>query len=150
MSHIVQGNPTDTSSQIMNRDLQRHQENRDIQKIAMKFLAGGSTTALISGVMNSCDHIKTRLQITNKMANPRYFSFGQAYVLVFREEGLKVLLTRGLGASVTREMFYSSIRLGLYDPVKAFYTRNGQKDGIITKILAGATSGAIGSSIACK
>jgi hypothetical protein len=135
------------------RMLLRQQENRDVTKILLKFVAGGTSATTVSAVMNSCDFVKTRLQVqqfhqgTN--AIPKYTSFPQAYAHIFKEEGIKTLLTRGLSASLLREMTYSSVRMGMYDPVKALLTNNSDKDpGMIVKILSGGVAGAVGSYIA--
>ena len=45
-------------------------------------------------------------------------------------------------ASVTREMLYSSVRMGLYDPLKAMLP--GDSSSLFNKILAGGISGTIG------
>lgn len=48
-----------------------------------------------------------------------------------------------------RELSYSSMRMGLYDPIKKFMAPNAGKDDftLAQKIAAGATSGAIGSAL---
>ena len=54
-------------------------------------------------------------------------------------------------ASALRELLYSSLRMGLYDPCKAFWSKhnnNHEDTSFFTKFLAGATSGAIGAYIA--
>jgi hypothetical protein len=135
------------------RALLREQENKDLTKIMLKFLAGGMSATTVSAVMNSCDFVKTRLQVQqlhhSTNAVPKYTSFPQAYRHVFREEGLKVLLTRGLAASLMREMAYSSVRMGMYDPVKALLTKNDDKDpGMLVKIVSGGVAGAVGSYVA--
>jgi hypothetical protein len=135
------------------RILLRQQENKDVTKIMLKFLAGGGSATTVSAVMNSCDFVKTRLQVqqlhhsTNVI--PKYTSFPQAYAQIYKEEGVRVLMGRGLAASLIREMTYSSVRMGLYDPVKALLTNNSDKDpGMIVKIVSGGVAGAIGSYIA--
>jgi hypothetical protein len=122
-------------------------------KILLKFCAGGMSATTVSAAMNSCDFVKTRLQVQQLQhttnAVPKYTSFVQAYTHIFKEEGLRVLLTRGLAASLIREMTYSSVRMGLYDPVKALLTNNTDKDpGLIVKILSGGMAGAVGSFVA--
>ncbi|XP_063721705.1 mitochondrial substrate carrier family protein ucpB-like isoform X2 [Symsagittifera roscoffensis] len=67
---------------------------------------------------------------------------------ILRDEGIRGFY-KGLPASLMRESSYSTIRLGAYEPIKRLL---GATDPAHTplwkKICAGATSGAIGSSIA--
>lgn len=56
---------------------------------------------------------------------------------------------RSMTASMMREISYSTLRIGLYEPCKNLFAPNVEGDiGLLRKILAGATSGAIGSAIA--
>lgn len=65
--------------------------------------------------------------------------------VIANEEGLRRGIYKGLEASQMREASYSTLRLGLYEPIK----RNlGAEDAIWTKFVAGALSGMIGSAIA--
>jgi solute carrier family 25 protein 14/30 len=93
------------------------------------------------------DLVKVRM-VTTPMAPgaPRPTFLGTARAIV-AAEGVATLWTRGVAASMMREASYSSIRMGLYDPVKHLVCPDG-KMGLGTKILAGAITGAIGSSIA--
>lgn len=103
--------------------------------------------------LNSVDFVKVRLQVQNystslATATRPYTSFPQAYAKVFQDEGLGILLGRGLCASMAREMTYSSVRMGLYDPVKGLISSDPHDVGLLVKIFSGAVSGAIGSCIA--
>lgn len=64
-------------------------------------------------------------------------------------------LQRGLRPSILRELSYSGMRMGLYEPVReTLASRGGQQEKrqttspLVVKILAGAITGAIGSVIA--
>lgn len=106
----------------------------------------------VSTVLNHADHIKVRLQVQTTMGSSSslyYRNFAHAYKRVLQEEGAAVLIGRGMFASLSREFFYSGIRMGLYDPCKAFFSQGHSDDtSFITKFLAGATSGAIGAYVA--
>jgi len=114
---------------------------------------------LLMAVLNHTDVVKVRLQIQSASAAkqatstplvPYYKNFGHTYSRIASEEGFRVLVGRGMFASVVRELTYSSIRMGLYDPCKAFFSNgNASHDtSFLTKFMAGATSGAIGAFIA--
>lgn len=79
-----------------------------------------------------------------------YTSFPQAVAKIYREEGLAILLGRGLGAAMAREMSYSGVRMGLYDPVKEWITRGKQAHeiGFLEKFVSGGVAGGVGSFIA--
>ena len=106
-----------------------------------------------------------------------YTSLTQAWRRIYFEEGLRGLLLPGLAASMLREGTYSSIRVGrtvsgaamppsladcspawrvcptplsgLYPAIKAFYQGDRQGDaGLGRKILAGLTTGGLGSALA--
>jgi len=124
-----------------------------------KFVAGGVSCMIISFFFNPMDVIKVRLQLQNQLekvsvahfygAQTRYHGFSHAAVTIIKEEGVQGLM-KGITASMIRELSYSSLRLGLYDPIKNFLAPNTKDKNDFTlmqKIMAGALSGAIGSSI---
>ncbi|KAL0485617.1 mitochondrial substrate carrier family protein [Acrasis kona] len=139
-----------TTQVVDHRSARRHEENRNVTKILLKFLAGGTSASGVSAMMNSCDFAKTRLQIQQATTGvPKYKNFPQAYSTILREEGLRTLLGRGLAASMVREMTYSSVRMGMYDPVKALFTKSTEGDpGLFIKIMSGGIAGAVGSFVA--
>uniref|UniRef100_A0A8C8RYG5 Uncoupling protein 3 n=1 Tax=Pelusios castaneus TaxID=367368 RepID=A0A8C8RYG5_9SAUR len=68
--------------------------------------------------------------------------FGTITTMV-RTEGPKSLYN-GLVAGLQRQMSFASIRIGLYDSVKQFYTSPGSENaGVLTRLLAGCTTGAM-------
>ncbi|KAK2189606.1 hypothetical protein NP493_101g04040 [Ridgeia piscesae] len=110
-------------------------------------------------VTNPIDVIKTRLQLDNELVtsadrslavfeNRYYRGFVRGGVRIVHEEGARGLY-KGLVASLLREGSYSTIRLGAYEPFKQLYgATNPAHTPLWKKILAGATSGALGSAIA--
>lgn len=103
------------------------------------------------------DLVKVRLQVQNellkssKSSAQMYNGMFDGLKRIISEEGFLTLFQRGITASMARELSYSSVRMGAYDPIKAFITRNnqpGEKISLVHKILAGASSGAIGSFFA--
>ncbi|KAL9650825.1 hypothetical protein ABK040_001875 [Willaertia magna] len=136
------------------RRLRQLEENKDVFQIAKKFLAGGIATAFTSAIFNGPDHVKTRMQITQSKQG-----FLTMFKEVYKQDGIMVLLGRGLFIAIVREFFYSSTRMGLYDPLKSlisreyFLTEEEKKKrknieiGLGTKILSGAISGSLGSIV---
>ena len=75
-------------------------------------------------------------------------NFLKAAKVVIKNEGMSGLY-KGIQATWMRESIYSSLRLGLYEPIKVFL---GEKDKRTTpfyiKFLAGGMSGMLASSVA--
>ncbi|KAI0210399.1 Mitochondrial substrate carrier family protein ucpB [Lamellibrachia satsuma] len=131
-----------------------------VNETLWKFLLAGVSNMSAAAVTNPIDVIKTRLQLDNELVttgdrkalsafqNRYYRGFFRGGLRIVQEEGVRGLY-KGLVASLLREGSYSTIRLGAYEPFKRLY---GATDPAHTplwkKILAGATSGAIGSALA--
>lgn len=64
--------------------------------------------------------------------------------LLFKEKGLGTFY-KGIQAAYMRELSYTSLRLGLYTPIKDLITGKDKTPGPIGKFMAGALSGAIGN-----
>jgi len=77
-------------------------------------------------------------------AKPQYQGLIGTISTISRQEGPRALYN-GLAAGLQRQMCFASVRLGLYDSVKAVYqdifNENPQGLQIVTRILAGLTTG---------
>lgn len=62
------------------------------------------------------------------------------------EEGLGSFY-KGIGAAMMREASYTSLRLGLYEPMKGVTGADQPGAGMLSKFLAGALAGGIGSCV---
>ncbi|QDZ22710.1 mitochondrial carrier protein [Chloropicon primus] len=117
------------------------------------FIAGASN-ATGATATHPIDVVKLRMQLGDGAFGGGRGAFAGTAALV-REEGVTAL-ARGLHASVLREMVYAGLRLGCYDSAKGIVggvtsalTGGGSgADGLlVTKVLAGALSGAFGSAL---
>ncbi|XP_077961230.1 dicarboxylate carrier UCP2 isoform X2 [Gasterosteus aculeatus] len=72
--------------------------------------------------------------------------FGTITTMV-RTEGPRSLYG-GLVAGLQRQMSFASVRIGLYDSVKQFYTKGSEHVGIGSRLLAGCTTGAMAVAFA--
>tara|TARA_B110000285_G_C14634000_1_gene384693 strand:- start:91 stop:435 length:345 start_codon:yes stop_codon:yes gene_type:complete len=54
---------------------------------------------------------------------------------------------KGIGAAMMREASYTGIRIGLYEPMKAVTGADKPNAGIMSKFMAGALAGGIGSCV---
>ncbi|XP_053781725.1 putative mitochondrial transporter UCP3 [Desmodus rotundus] len=116
---------------------------------AVKFLGAGSAACFADLLTYPLDTAKVRLQIQgeNQAAlaaqNIQYRGVLGTIQTMVRTEGPRSLYN-GLVAGLQRQMSFASIRIGLYDSVKQFYTPKGaDNSGITTRILAGCTTGAM-------
>jgi hypothetical protein len=77
----------------------------------------------------------------------KYKNMLQGILLVNKEEGLRRGIYKGIEGAWMRESVYSTLRLGLYEPIKR--QMGVTKDSnMMWKFLAGSASGLIGSTIA--
>ncbi|EGC35979.1 hypothetical protein DICPUDRAFT_32523 [Dictyostelium purpureum] len=120
------------------------------ESVGHRFLFGGSSCMVAACVTNPIDVLKTRLQIhgeLNKMNTGGSGSFIGSTINVIRSEGIAGLY-KGLTPSLLREGSYSTIRMGGYDIIKGYFIDQNGKTNLLSKILSGGISGAIGASIA--
>uniref|UniRef100_A0A6B2LCJ4 Mitochondrial carrier protein n=1 Tax=Arcella intermedia TaxID=1963864 RepID=A0A6B2LCJ4_9EUKA len=73
------------------------------------------------------------------------------FARILKEEGLRALY-KGLAPALLRQLSYGSLRIGLYEPLKALFTFSPKHElpapvPIWQKMLAGASSGAIAAAI---
>lgn len=99
------------------------------------------------GYSHPIDVVKTRLQVSGDEAtgakNYKALGISGTVRTIAAEEGIPAFW-KGIGAAWLREATYTSLRLGLYDPIKHAF--NVQKDSpFIFKFASGSLAGAIGS-----
>ncbi|XP_063970108.1 dicarboxylate carrier SLC25A8-like isoform X2 [Lytechinus pictus] len=127
-----------------------------VPSVAVKLASAGLGGCIADVITFPLDTAKVRLQIqgesgTDKKSskgtigkearvNFRYRGvFGTIWTII-RQEGPRGLYN-GLIPGLQRQMCFASVRIGLYDSVKAFYADYGGVN-IITRISAGITTGA--------
>jgi hypothetical protein len=110
--------------------------------------AGCSAVITVTGI-HPIDVVKTRLQIcdpTNtKAINYKALGIQGTVQTIFTKEGIPAFW-KGIGAAWLREASYTSLRLGLYSPIKEVL--QVKKDSnFFMKFLAGSLAGVIGSFV---
>mmetsp|Transcript_5663 Transcript_5663/g.8963 ORF Transcript_5663/g.8963 Transcript_5663/m.8963 type:complete len:295 (-) Transcript_5663:82-966(-) len=110
------------------------------------FCAGGAAVITVSFI-HPIDVVKTRLQIAGEAGRQTKQYNGMSGVIktVIADEGAAAFY-KGIGAAWMREASYTSLRLGLYDPMKTLVGADKKDAGILSKFLAGALAGSIGST----
>ena len=119
-----------------------------------KSLIGGFACAVASAVLNPFDVTKIRMQNITGVSHDYRNIFAGAGT-IYREEGLRGW-SRGMTPSLGREMSYSSIRMGFYDPIRDSIAKmlndNDNADPKFTspavKYFAGTISGGTGAALA--
>ncbi|XP_063162064.1 dicarboxylate carrier SLC25A8-like [Candoia aspera] len=120
---------------------------------AVKFLGAGTAACIADLITFPLDTAKVRLQIQGEKTpcvSPKAVEyrgvFGTMATMV-RNEGPKSLYS-GLVAGLQRQMSFASVRIGLYDSVKHFYTKGSEHVGVGSRLLAGCTTGAMAVMVA--
>lgn len=110
----------------------------NIPVVLRDVIAGGGSTAFVSGVLNPVDVIKTRRQIGLPIS-------ARAEALrIWQSEGLLGLWMPGLKASLLREVLYSGCCKGFYPVVRTAIA--GDADPVLwQRVLAAASTGFLGS-----
>jgi len=126
------------------------EENHFYQRLFREWLAGGLANALTSGILYPMDVAKTRMQAMSKYISQSTLKIelNQMYVT----GGITGLWSRGLTASMLREILSSGPRAGFYAPVRDYFTSTlgiEKKDNMLyPKIFAAMLTGILGSIIA--
>ncbi|XP_069545404.1 mitochondrial brown fat uncoupling protein 1 [Brachyistius frenatus] len=114
-------------------------------------MASAAAAACIADIVTfPLDTAKVRLQIQGEkaaMEGIRYRGVFGTISTMSRTEGPKSLYN-GLVAGLQRQVCFASVRIGLYDNVKNFYTGGTDHASVLVRILAGCTTGAMAVSFA--
>jgi hypothetical protein len=128
----------------------------DGDRFLVKAGISGSACAVIAAGLNGIDVAKIRIQ--NEAPGVRkYVSMLPSLRTIYREEGWQGL-NRGVFPSILREISYSSIRIGAYEPVRKMMAEANGKAGSdgpsagkaaspALKFLAAFCTGAVGSAL---
>ena len=109
--------------------------------------AGGAAVITVSFI-HPIDVVKTRLQIAGEAGRQtkQYNGVSGVIKTVLADEGAAAFY-KGIGAAWMREASYTSLRLGLYEPCKSITGADKAGAGFVSKFVAGAMAGAIGSLV---
>ncbi|CAK0891143.1 unnamed protein product [Prorocentrum cordatum] len=117
-------------------------------KLVRQVGLAGVSNAVAASVTNPVDVLKVRMQLAGYGVASPHEPGGvlRAARRILHEEGAAGFY-RGLSASLLREMSYSGIRMGMYEPVKEALGAGGRSP-LALKVLAGGITGAAGSILA--
>jgi hypothetical protein len=107
--------------------------------------AGSSAVITVTGI-HPIDVVKTRLQVSGQgTRNYKALGITGSVKTIWKEEGMTAFW-KGIKAAWLREASYTSLRLGLYSPIKKVMGVNNQSHFFL-KFLAGSLAGGIGSVV---
>lgn len=115
-----------------------------------KALIAGVVCSQISLVLNPLDVVKVRMQNQVGVQGVKYPGMISGAMIIAREEGLRGL-AHGLGPSMMRELFYSTLRLGSYEPIRNLMAGEGVSNANTSpmiKYFAALVAGFGGAAIA--
>ncbi|WVN89371.1 uncharacterized protein L203_104594 [Cryptococcus depauperatus CBS 7841] len=102
------------------------------------FWLGGVAASMAACCTHPLDVMRVRMQTSTTQSK-----FTNAVKSVLSQDGVRGLYT-GLTASVFRQMTYSVTRLGVYDTMKRYMSRNGKKLTTSDMVVCASTAGALG------
>ncbi len=113
----------------------------EVTNLVNNLCAAGLTAVNVVTITHPIDVVKTRLQISKE-----HRSLGAYNVIknIYIKENI-TSFWKGISAAWLRELSYTTLRIGLYAPIKSAVGVN-DKSSFIMKFLAGSLSGAIGST----
>lgn len=116
------------------------------ENVAEKCFAGGLGCGCAGFLTNPSDVVKIRNQ---QYGGAAYGSFLGTFKKIYVEEGYFGGLLKGVKASVLREATYSSVRMGMYEPIKDGYVGITGFDGnsMGVKWISSFSSGALGGAL---
>lgn len=107
--------------------------------------AAACGAAITDTIFNPLEVVKTRLQVDTDRR--LYIGMRQTAAQIVSEEGILGIWKPGLPATWIRAVTYTGMRVGLYPTMKPLL-QSWSGDGIFTKIISGACTGAVASMIA--
>lgn len=107
-------------------------------------IGSAGTSAMITVcITHPIDVTKTYLQVYNDKNINNKKTIIEIFKIIKNNEGKKAFW-KGIGAGILRESTYTSLRLGLYEPIKYIFGIK-QDSSIFYKFMAGSLAGSIGS-----
>lgn len=123
-------------------------KTHDVKDFIAKAAIAGGVCASGSAMLNGFDVTKIRMQ--NQSAHDiRYHGMISGARRIVAEEGIAGL-TKGVAASMLREIVYSTVRMGGYEPLRKLFSSevDPSKSSPGVKYFAGLVGGGIGAGLA--
>lgn len=114
---------------------------------AAPFLRGGISGVISWLAIHPADVVKVRMQLAGESpSNPHYRTFSHALRSIARTEGVAALYS-GLSAALTRQVTYTTLRLGLYASLRDAWAERHGSVSVAGKFVSGTLAGAVASAV---
>lgn len=110
----------------------------------VRFVTGGMASSTAEFCTLPIDTVKVRLQVQR---DARYSGVLDTFRQVVRTEGVAGLY-KGIAPAVLRQSVYSSIRMGVYEPIRELVSGGSDQPSFWQRLLAGGSAGGIGIAVA--
>jgi hypothetical protein len=121
-----------------------------VKETLAKMLLAGLSSISAQTATHPIETIKARMQISSEAGRTNkgnYSSIGSTFKSIVSTEGVKGLY-KGISAAYARELTYSSLRLGLYEPFKKFWKADSKDASIVKKFISGSSAGLVAAAAA--
>lgn len=121
------------------------------EKPLLRMLLAGISSLAAQTVTHPIETIKARLQISGekgRVTKGEYKSVLGTAKSILKNEGVVNGLYKGIKAAYAREMVYSSLRLGLYEPFKKLFGAEAHDTPIWKKFISASSAGLIAAACA--
>lgn len=123
-------------------------ENKPSMEVTLKETLGKMILAGLSSISaqtatHPIETIKTRMQISSEAGRNNkgnYSTITSTFKSILSTEGVSGLY-KGILAANARELTYSSLRLGLYEPFKKLWKADSKDASFVRKVLSGSSAG---------
>ena len=112
-----------------------------MNSLGKNIFCAGCAAVLTVFFIHPIDVVKTRIQLESNKGNKT--GIGAVISGALDKEGAGAFY-KGIEPAVLREASYSSLRMGLYEPIKLIVGANSPGASVLRKFLAGALAGAVG------
>ncbi|MCO5577296.1 hypothetical protein L7F22_031123 [Adiantum nelumboides] len=113
--------------------------------IVNHFSTSGASVCVATAATHPLDVVKVRLQLEHVGQRASSSGMAQKWLNMVQSEGPQSLY-KGIVPALIRSAMYGGLRLGLYEPCKGALSRVVDSSNIVTKVTAGALSGAIATA----
>ncbi|MCO5570549.1 hypothetical protein L7F22_024273 [Adiantum nelumboides] len=128
-------------------------KNMEIKKFALTntkdivnhFSTSGASVCVATAATHPLDVVKVRLQLEHVGQRASSSGMAQKWLNMVQSEGPQSLY-KGVVPALMRSAMYGGLRLGLYEPCKGALNWVVDSSNIVTKVTAGALSGAIATA----
>lgn len=132
--------------------------NKKTEKLHDSSKSKAVLTAMLAGLSSiaaqTCTHpietIKARMQISSEAGRAHkgnYNSIGSTFKSIISNEGVGGLY-KGIAAAYARELTYSTLRLGLYEPFKKLFGADGKNVPLWKKFISASSAGLVAAAAA--